>query len=150
MKQRCSRAGGKAKWYADKGIEVCPRWGDFENFLSDMGRRPKGMSLDRIDGSKGYYKENCRWADRKTQMRNKCTNVNLTFNGKTQCTAAWSEELGIQRQTIQQRAKKGWPVEKVLSKAKYERVTCTQFDSKQKSAIKRQQASGNTSSPSAS
>lgn len=58
--------------YGGRGIEVCPRWlGDFDTFLADMGHRPKGMTLDRINPDKGYTPLNCRWATTKTQNRNK-------------------------------------------------------------------------------
>ena len=60
------------KWYGGKGIGVCERWLEsFENFLTDMGERPEGMTLDRIKSSKDYSKDNCRWANKDTQLRNK-------------------------------------------------------------------------------
>lgn len=57
--------------YGAKGIKVCAEWKDFRFFLKDMGERPTGMTLDRIDNSKGYFKENCRWATRKQQTDNR-------------------------------------------------------------------------------
>lgn len=62
------------KYWGGRGITVAPEWFDFRNFLRDMGERPEGFTLDRIDVDKNYSKENCRWADWKTQANNKRKN----------------------------------------------------------------------------
>ncbi len=59
------------KYYGGKGVAVCRRWMKFENFYADMGPRPKGTSLDRKNGEKGYSKQNCRWATRAQQSQNR-------------------------------------------------------------------------------
>lgn len=63
MKDRCLNPNHQQhKYYGAKGISVCREWLDYKNFLHDMGEPEAGMQIDRLDSSKGYYKENCRWA----------------------------------------------------------------------------------------
>jgi hypothetical protein len=72
MKQRCLNPKYKPfKRYGGKGINICNEWLSFDKFLTDMGERPPGTSLDRVDGRLGYSKENCRWATQKEQLENR-------------------------------------------------------------------------------
>jgi hypothetical protein len=116
MLNRCNNPNMKFyDKYGGRGIKVCERWHDFRNFLEDMGEAPMGMTLDRIDNDKGYFKENCRWATMKEQGRNRTNNILVTYNGKTQCLAAWGEEMGIPRSTINTRLKRGWDTIKAIT-----------------------------------
>ncbi len=101
--------------YGAAGIVVCDRWKNFANFLEDMGDRPDGMTLDRIDNSLGYFKENCRWATQKEQQRNRRHHVMLTYNGETKCLAAWAESLGIVYNTMHNRYLRGNSIEQILA-----------------------------------
>jgi hypothetical protein len=117
MKKRCVSSMPKtAKNYRDRGITVCSRWNEsFEEFLKDLGRCPPGHTLDRIDTSKGYFKENCRWASRREQQRNRRVNRLITHNGETLTVAEWSERTGLADHVILKRLDLNWPIAKTLS-----------------------------------
>ena len=96
MKQRCYDTKSPAyHYYGGRGIIVCNRWHDYANFFSDMGEKPEGLSIDRIDNNGPYSPENCRWANVKTQQRNKRNAHLITFRGETMSLAEWAEHLGV-------------------------------------------------------
>ena len=116
MKLRCLEPKTRCyKWYGGRGITICKRWMTFENFLADMGLKPDGMSLDRIDNAKHYTPENCRWADRFTQMANSRRTHYITFRGETLLLRQWSERLGIASHTIAKRLKSNWSLEDAMT-----------------------------------
>jgi hypothetical protein len=104
------------KYYGAKGIVVCPEWKKFENFLSDMGIRPEGTTLGRIDNSQGYYLANCRWETDLEQGQNR-TNVELIeHEGKRLSLAAWARLIGIGNTTLHWRKNAGWTVPRLFEK----------------------------------
>ena len=117
MLPRCNNAPRKDFFrYGGKGVTVCDRWNSFENFLADMGHRPDGCSIDRINNNLGYSPENCRWATVKQQNRNQVTNRLISWNGQTKCLADWAEHLNINTNTLYARLTKyQWSVERAFT-----------------------------------
>lgn len=101
--------------YGARGILVCDRWQLFINFLKDMGERPAGTSLDRIDNSKGYEPGNCRWATPSEQSQNTRRTVFLEMDGKRQTRKEWAREMGLSSLVIESRIKRGWSVKEALT-----------------------------------
>ena len=95
MKSRCnSKNNSEYDNYGGRGIKVCPEWSSsFMSFYRDMGERPDGMTLDRIDNNKGYSKDNCRWATRTQQVINrnitKANKSGYTGVSYTKSTRKW-------------------------------------------------------------
>jgi hypothetical protein len=116
MLARCSNpSSAMFKHYGGRGIYVCERWHIFDNFHKDMGVRPEGRSLDRIDNNGPYGPTNCRWADKNTQSRNRRRLHLITFNGQTKIITDWAKDIGIQPSSLSQRLKNGWPLTRALT-----------------------------------
>ena len=117
MKDRCLNPNATSYHrYGGRGISICDKWmNSFEAFLSDMGECPDGMTIDRIDSNGNYEPGNCRWATAKEQARNRNSNHTVTHDGRTQCVAAWAEELGTQSYVIQDRLRRGYSIEAALT-----------------------------------
>lgn len=116
MMDRCYCPSSTAyQRYGANGVRVCEQWHVFTAFLQDMGERPSGHSLDRIDGAGIYEPGNCRWATPKEQARNLKNNRILTFRGQSKPLAAWAEELGVLNSLIGKRLSRGWTVERALT-----------------------------------
>lgn len=117
MKARCENPNRKFyENYGGRNIRVCERWvNSFENFLSDMGRRPRGTSLDRINNNGNYEHSNCRWASRKQQARNTRSNRMIEFNGQSKSLSQWADEIGITSATLGKRIEHGWEIERAMT-----------------------------------
>jgi hypothetical protein len=104
--------------YGAKGITMCQKWREsFEEFLKDMGERPEGFSIDRIDVYGNYEPDNCRWASAKTQANNRTNNRKINFNNQNLNLSEWSDITGIKPSTISKRIDKyGWSIEEALTR----------------------------------
>lgn len=115
LRKRCTNpADPSFHNYGGRGIGYDPAWDKFENFLEDMGERPAGTSIDRIDNDAGYSKANCVWATRSEQQRNRRGLRMIEHSGKRQCLTAWCEELGLSIWAVRDRIKKGTPDKEAL------------------------------------
>lgn len=113
----------RSAYYSKKGISVDKSWLIFENFLKDMGEIPKDKtSLDRLNNSKGYSKNNCRWANAKEQANNTTRSVKLTYKGNTLTIAQWSDLLGLNRYTLYYRYRKNKNPNYVLKKGNHKNL----------------------------
>lgn len=117
MLQRCLNPNAPDyRRYGGRGIRVDPRWvASYDAFVSDMGQRPEGSSLDRVDVNGNYGPENCRWSTRSGQQRNKRNTPMLEWNGATLSWADWADRTGIPSKHIGWRLSKGWTVERTLT-----------------------------------
>lgn len=123
MKQRCDNpAHPDFQNYGGRGVYYSPRWTRFLNFLHDMGDRPEGMTIERIENNGPYYRENCRWASRDVQALNKRNNVRFEHAGRNLTLAEWSRETGIGRVTLLKRLQRGVPLATALSAKGYLRI----------------------------
>lgn len=120
MKNRCYNKNDKRnyEWYGARGIKVCDRWigeNGFWNFVEDMGPRPEGFSIDRIDPDGDYCPENCRWASTAQQAYNRRTASVFAVDGKIYTAKQISEETGQHIETVRRKIKAGRSRDEVFS-----------------------------------
>lgn len=114
MKARCDNPKASGYWrYGGSGIDYDPSWACFDNFLADMGERPKGTSIDRIDNARGYWPDNCRWATNREQILNRSNTAKVTFEGCEWKLDELANHLDIHRDTLLYRIRRGWTDEQI-------------------------------------
>lgn len=124
MIQRCSDPGkDNYKHYGARGIVVCDRWQVFENFLADMGGRPEGTTIDRIDNDGDYEPGNCRWATQTTQVRNQSGTSMVLYCGEQIPLAEAAEKVGLSYALVHTRIHRlGWSVDRALNTKSRRRI----------------------------
>jgi hypothetical protein len=117
MIHRCYNPKCRAfKNYGERGIAVSERWYNIENFIADMGERPKDGTLERIDNDGPYSPDNCKWATRLEQATNKRNNRVLTYRGESATITEWARKLEITLSSMQRRVARGWPEDRLFYK----------------------------------
>lgn len=115
MRQRCSNPrNDKYADYGGRGISVCAAWGVFAQFLEDMGPRPAGMSLDRIDNNGPYEPNNCRWATRQQQCSNQRRTVAVYINEQRMTFTEACAFVGVNENMARSRLRLGWSFGRAL------------------------------------
>ena len=101
MIDRCNNPENNGfKYYGGRGISVCDRWRDIRKFYSDMGEKPEGLTIERIDNDGNYEPGNCRWATMAEQNRNNSRTRLIKYNNQTKCISEWARELGMHKNTL--------------------------------------------------
>lgn len=117
MKQRCENQNHTSyKNYGGRGIKVCDRWQNFENFYADMGESYKqGLTIERVENNRNYSPDNCEWVTWKKQNNNRRSNRIINLNGVTGTLMSFCEKYDIKYEIAKYRLNKGWSVEKTFS-----------------------------------
>ena len=117
MRYRCiNKTSPNYRNYGGRGIIVESEGDTFEQFYKDMGDRPEGMSIERVDVNGNYCKDNCKWATHEEQVVNMRTNKKITYEDETLTLSQWSRRTGLGERTIAYRIKIGWTIEDVITK----------------------------------
>jgi hypothetical protein len=126
MRGRCySPSNAAFANYGGRGITVCDRWHSFENFFADMGYAPPKLTLERLDNDKGYSPENCVWASRTAQSRNRRNLHQITIGSETRPLSEWVEKIGaVSDSTALWRIAAGWEPERAIRTPKITKRKC--------------------------
>lgn len=110
MIRRCYETGHHSyARYGGRGITVCVRWqGSFSAFVEDMGMRPEGKTIDRINNNGNYEPGNCRWATPSEQARNRSNTIVVCVDGESHNLPEWAEKTGLPHLLLLQRYQFGW------------------------------------------
>jgi hypothetical protein len=115
MKRRCVDPNRREfKNYGGRSLGFDREWESFDSFLRDMGEPPAGTSLDRKDNSRGYSKDNCRWATKRQQVLNTRRNRTITHRGVSLTLFEWAEKLKINYSTLRARIDRGWSLDRAM------------------------------------
>jgi hypothetical protein len=116
MRKRCQNPKHKYyEYYGGKGISVCERWQNFENFYADMGKRPDNLTIDRIDSNGNYEPGNCKWSTRLEQSRNRKNSKVIEYNGQKIPYAEAAKILGLGYAGVMDRVIRGWSPERIMT-----------------------------------
>lgn len=118
MKARCLNPNNKHYAnYGGRGIKICNKWiNNFNQFVADMGERPQGYSIDRIDNNGDYSPNNCKWSTKKEQQRNRRITKHITIEGVNYLICEIAEKYGFKYDTIENRAKTAKTFDELVNK----------------------------------
>jgi hypothetical protein len=120
MLSRCLNPSNKKyPIYGGRGICVCERWISFESFLEDMGKKPAGTSLGRINNDGDYEPKNCRWETAKQQSNNRSNCYRLKYKGKFYTGTQLAEKLGISSKRLQRRLRYGFTLQQAIKPGRF-------------------------------
>lgn len=115
MMQRCTNQNASDYHrYGGRGIQICEQWGSFENFLADMGVRPEGKTLDRIDNLGNYDPDNCKWSTAQEQQQNKRNCPTIEYQGKRVTVASLATSTGVPIKVLKWRLENQWDLDTAL------------------------------------
>lgn len=116
MIDRCNNNRNPSyKDYGARGITICERWSLFDYFLADMGVKPEGKTIDRIENDGNYCPENCQWSDKTAQANNRRSSRIITHNGESLTLAQFARKFNISIGTLWYRLKSGWSMDRALN-----------------------------------